>query len=182
MGIVTALQKRTRARLLVLGMIGAAASVSALFGTAGTAGAAPLNCAATKDHQVEHIVGLGGCGAKAGPSSRATAVDQSGTGTAVAVATKGGNANAYNYQPNSTALSGADTGGTGYSFSTGPSAQAVSKARVGGLSLSVAGLAGQAYAGDGGVRCDGGFALAYDSPTSQFCAGSGSVWVGTPHR
>ncbi|MGC4962927.1 DUF6764 family protein [Gordonia sp. DT218] len=161
-----------RAAALVIG----GTSLAWMIGLAGgaTAGAA-TTCAATDGHQIQRIVGNGGCGAKAGPGSSAQSEDTSNQGTAIAVADKGGNANARNLQPGSSALAGATTRGNSYSVTTGPKAFSLAQAREGGTTIAIGGWGGQAISGSAGTVCQGGFATAYDSTTGKACLHSGSI-------
>ncbi|MDY6807777.1 hypothetical protein GIY30_21460 [Gordonia sp. HNM0687] len=159
-----------RAAVAVLGG-GVLAAMAALGG--GTAQA--TTCSASDGHQIERIVGQGGCGAKAGTGSTAFAEDSSNAGTAVAVADTGGSSTARNLQPGSTALAGASTGGTAYSVTTGPKAFSVAQARQGGVTVAVGGWGGQAIAGPDGAICQGGFATAVDSTTGKACLRSGTI-------
>ncbi|AZG46149.1 DUF6764 family protein [Gordonia insulae] len=161
----------TRTAALVIG----GTSLAWLIGLGGGTAGAATSCNAANGHQIERIVGSGGCGAKAGAGSQAHADESSGAGTAIAVADKGGNANARNMQPGSTALAGATTRGTSYSVTTGPGALAVAQARNGGTTISVGGWGGQAVSGPAGAVCQGGFATAYDSTTGKACLRSGSI-------
>ncbi|MDL9945367.1 hypothetical protein QSJ19_07110 [Gordonia sp. ABSL11-1] len=146
-----------------------------LIGVGGGTAEAATTCSAANGHQVEHIIGKGGCGAKAGPGSTAFSEESSGAGTAVAVADKGGNSTARNLQPGSTALAGSTTRGTAYSVTTGPSAFSVAQARHGGTTIAVGGWGGQAIAGADGAVCQGGFSTAFDSTTGKACLRSGSI-------
>ena len=171
---------RSRSRLATAGLVGAGALALAGFAGLGTASADPLICEVANGHNVIHVEGNGGCGAKAGPGSAARATDQSGAGTAVASADTGGNANALNLQPGAAALAGAITGGTGYAVTTGPGGMSVSQARDGGTSIAIAGWGGSAYAGLYGAQCTGSFAAAVDTNTGQGCIGAGGIWLSTP--
>ncbi|WP_439030179.1 DUF6764 family protein [Gordonia terrae] len=155
------------------------AGVAGCVGFAGLSGegvsSASTHCSVSNGHQVERVEGRSGCGAKAGLGSRATADEQSGSGTAVSVSDNGGNASAYNLQPGSTALAGANSRGTAYSVTTGPSALSIAQARRGGTALAVGGWGGEAYAGPEGARCSGGFATAFDSSTGKACLHAGSI-------
>lgn len=158
-------------------MVATAFGVAALawtFGFASDASAA-TNCAVANGHQVEHVVGKGGCGAKAGAGATATAEESSGHGTAIAVADRGGKAHARNMQPGSSALAGANTGGTAYSVTTGPRAFSIAQARKGSTTVAIGGWGGQALAGPDGAVCQGGFATAYDSLTGKACLRTGSI-------
>nr|WP_085947066.1 DUF6764 family protein [Gordonia soli] len=146
-----------------------------LFGLGTPTAQAAVHCSAANGQQVERIVGAGGCGAKAGPASRADADELSGSGTAVAVADKGGNSTARNQQPGSSALAGASSRGTAYSVTTGPKALSVAQARRGGFSVAVGGWGGQAYAGPEGAGCGGGFAAAVDTTSGKACLRTGSI-------
>ncbi len=159
-------------------------SVVLMIGAAGALGFAGLgaghadagtNCVAVNGQQVQKVVGQGGCGAKAGAGSRASADETSGQGVAVAVADRGGNATARNLQPGSSALAGANSGGTAYSVTTGAKALSVAQARRGGVSASIGGWGGQAISGPQGVQCTGGFATAIDTTTGKACLHSGSI-------
>ncbi|MFW0783223.1 DUF6764 family protein [Gordonia sp. CPCC 206044] len=162
-----------RTAAMVIGGTAFAALVGFGFG-GGDAGAA-TTCSAANGHQVQRIVGHGGCGAKAGLGSQSLADEASGGGTAVAVSDRGGNATARNLQPGSTALAGANTRGTAYSITTGPKAFSVAQARDGGTTVAVGGWGGQAIAGPAGIACQGGFATAYDSNTGKACLRSGTI-------
>ncbi|GGB20525.1 hypothetical protein GCM10011489_05810 [Gordonia jinhuaensis] len=144
----------------------------------GAAQAAP-NCSAANS-QEHHLTDDGGCGAIADATSSARAMNLGDGGMAVAVAKTGGNANAINMQPNSSALAGADTRGYSFSVTTGPGGNSLARAHNGGVSVALAGWGGRSYAGDGGARCAGGFAGAFDSTSGQFCLGGGSLWLGDP--
>ncbi|GAB88969.1 DUF6764 family protein [Gordonia rhizosphera] len=159
-----------RATAFVIG--GSAVATMFALGT-GEAGA--VTCSAANGQQIEHVIGKGGCGAKAGAGSRAFAEDTSGHGTAVAVADQGGNSTARNLQPGSTALAGANSGGTAYSVTTGPSAFSVAQAREGGTTIAIGGWGGDAVAGPFGISCQGGFATAFDSNTGRACLRSGII-------
>ena len=158
-------------------LLGAGAIAGLGMATAGEAAAAPTTCVAANGHQVEHVSGLSGCGAKASPGSRASAYEESGHGTAVAVAESGGTATARNTQPGSSALSSAETGGTSYSVTTGPKAISVAQARRGGTTVALGGFGGQAYAGKYGAACSGGFAIAGDSTSGKGCLRWGTINV-----
>ncbi|MBY4573810.1 DUF6764 family protein [Gordonia paraffinivorans] len=161
-----------RALALLAGAIGCVAFAG--FSGEGAASAA-VQCSVSGGHQVERIVGASGCGAKAGPGSRATAEDLSNGGTAIAVSDNGGTAHSYNLQPGSSALAGANSRGTAYSFTTGPKALSIAQARRGGTAVSIGGWGGQAYAGPDGAQCSGGFAAAVDTTTGKACLHSGSI-------
>lgn len=162
------------ARVLVV-----AAGAAGAFWVSGLGGgdASAVTCSVANGHEVQQIQGMSGCGARAGEGSRAQA-QETGGGTAVAVADRGGVANAINQQPGSSALAGATTGGTSYSITTGPKALSVAQARAGGYSIAVGGFGGQAFAGQPGVQCTGGFAAAADSTTGKVCLKYGSVNLG----
>lgn len=164
---------RVTVRALVLA-IGGAGAIWGLGLGGGHADA--VTCAASNGHEVQRITGTSGCGAQAGAGSRASA-QETGGGTAVAVADRGGNANAINQQPGSSALAGATTGGTSYSITTGPKALSIAQARAGGYSVAVGGWGGQAFSGAPGVHCSGGFAAAVDSTTGKACLKYGSIDV-----
>lgn len=167
---------RMAVRTVAAGFVGACAvGTMSLVGTGG-ASAAPLVCDAANNGQVNRVVGAGSCGARAQGVATAHAEDRSGAGTAVASSLTNGRANALNTAPGSTALAGARSGGTSYSFSVGPGGLSVAQARTGGTSVSVAGIGGAAYSGEGGVRCSGGAAAAYDSTTGTFCFGTGRTY------
>lgn len=156
-------------------LLAGGAAVSWLIAIGGGSAHAATTCQAADGHQLQKVVGAGGCGAKAGPGSQAHAQDDSGAGTAVAVADKGGNATARNLQAGSTALAGANTRGTAYSVTTGPGAFAVAQARQGGTTVSVGGWGGQAVSGPIGAVCQGSFATAYDSNTGKGCLAAGVI-------
>lgn len=158
-------------RVAVVG-IGGAGLIWGL--TAGVGNASATSCAVSNGHEVQRINGLSGCGARAGAGSTANA-DETGGGTAVAVADTGGHARALNQQPGSSALAGATSGGTSYAVTTGAKALSVAQARRGGYSVSVGGWGGQAYAGRAGAVCSGGFAAAVDTTTGTVCVKSGSI-------
>lgn len=159
------------ARALVV----AAGSAGVIWGMhLGGGDAAAVTCNASNGHEVQRIQGTSGCGARSGAGSTASA-QETGGGTAVAVADRGGRATAINQQPGSSALAGATTGGTSYSITTGPKALSVAQARAGGYSVAVGGVGGQAYAGAPGVQCSGGFAAAADSTTGRVCLKYGSI-------
>lgn len=159
------------ARALVLGVGGA----GVIWGLGlGGGSAQATTCSATNGHAVQQIKGLSGCGARAGAGSSASAQDTGG-GTAVAVADRGGRANAINQQPGSSALASATGGGTSYSLTTGPKALSIAQARQGGYSVAIGGWGGQAYSGRAGAVCSGGFAAAADTTTGTVCLKYGSV-------
>ena len=159
----------------MLAFVVGGAGALGLFGIGAGHAEAGTNCAAADGHQVQKVVGQGGCGAKAGPGSTATAEETSGSGVAVAVADQGGNATARNLQPGSSALAGANSRGTAYSVTTGAKALSVAQARRGGVTVSVGGWGGQAIAGPKGASCTGGFATALDTTTGKACLHSGSI-------
>ncbi|GAC01115.1 MULTISPECIES: DUF6764 family protein [Gordonia] len=147
----------------------------AFAGLSGEGVASAVQCTVSNGHQIERVVGASGCGAKAGPGSRATAEDRSGNGTAISVSDNGGNASSYNLQPGSSALAGANSRGVAYSVTTGPKALSIAQARRGGTTVAIGGWGGQAYAGPDGAVCSGGFAAAVDSTTGKACLHSGSI-------
>ncbi|RPA57702.1 hypothetical protein EF294_17995 [Gordonia oryzae] len=162
---------RFAARALIVAVGGA----GAIWGLGlGGGGAQAVICNATNGHEVQQIRGTSGCGARAGVGSSASA-QETGGGTAVAVSDRGGNANAINQAPGSSALAGATTNGTSYSITTGPKALAVAQARVGGYSVAIGGWGGQAYSGQPGVACSGGFAAAADTTSGKACLKYGSI-------
>ncbi|MDL9936952.1 hypothetical protein QSJ18_09390 [Gordonia sp. ABSL1-1] len=162
-----------RLRLLMT-LAGLAAAV-AFVGLSSGQASADTRCSAANGSQVERVQGKSGCGAKAGPNSRADSEDRSGAGTAVAIAANRGQARALNLQPGSTALAGANTGGNAYSVTTGPKALALAQATRGGTSVAIGGWGGQAMVGPAGAVCSGGFAAAVNTTTGKMCLHSGSI-------
>ncbi|MBE7194889.1 MAG: hypothetical protein INR66_20730, partial [Gordonia polyisoprenivorans] len=69
----------------------------------------------------------------------------------------------------------ATTNGTSYSITTGPKALSVAQARAGGYSVAIGGWGGQAYSGQPGVGCSGGFAAAADTTSGKACLKYGSI-------
>lgn len=159
----------TRALIVAVGGAGAIWSLGL-----GGGGAQAVTCNATNGHEVQQIQGTSGCGARAGVGSNASA-QETGGGTAVAVSDRGGNATAINQAPGSSALAGATTNGTSYSITTGPKALSVAQARAGGYSVAIGGWGGQAYSGQPGVGCSGGFAAAVDTTSGKACLKYGSI-------
>ncbi|MBT0566980.1 hypothetical protein KIK15_09390 [Williamsia sp. CHRR-6] len=143
----------------------------------GGASAAPVVCDSTNGKAAFRTTPDQACGARGEGAARAHAEERTGVGTAIASARTNGKANAYNLGAKSTALAGAATRGTSYSVTAGPGGYALAQARRGGLTVAIAGIGGTALAGDPGVKCSGGFAIAYDSTTGKYCFGTGRTYI-----
>ena len=155
--------------------LGAGLAVLCAGGGAGTASA--VSCQAVDGQQFEKVVEKSGCGVKAGKGSRATALESSGRGTAVAIADTGGEATADNRQPGSIALAGASEGGNARSVTIGPNALALAKAAKGEDTLAVGGAGSQAKIGTDGAVCYGTAALAVELNKARGCAKLGPALV-----